>query len=83
MNLGKFMAFANASNITQVKDKTFSEGKIDKITLMNTFKKVSEGTREINFQIFFSIITQLKKIDSQLYERLGVGEIGAKGKCKL
>jgi|688.fasta_scaffold1872599_1 hypothetical protein len=44
MNIGKFMAFALASRIiVHVKDKSYSEGKIDKTIIVETFKKIAEG----------------------------------------
>ena len=45
MNLGKFMTFALAANIVHTRDKLYSEGKIEKIQLVNTFKKLAAGQR--------------------------------------
>lgn len=47
MNLGKFMAFANASNIVYAKELPYSEARIQKNTLIAMYKKIAEGQREI------------------------------------
>jgi hypothetical protein len=45
MNLGKFMAFAIASNLVHSKDKAYSEGKLDKRMIVAAYKKVAEGEK--------------------------------------
>lgn len=47
MNLGKFMAFANAASIVYAKEQPYSEARIQKNTLIATYKKLAVGQREI------------------------------------
>ena len=77
------MAFAIASNIVQVKDKSYSQGKLDKRVIVGTFKKIAEGQKEIGFAKFLAMMEQLKKVDLDLYNRLGVGFEGPKGQNRL
>jgi len=56
MTIGKFLTFANAANILFSKDKLFSEGKIEKHTMVGLFKKKAEGKSQIDFKIFLDIL---------------------------
>ena len=47
------------------------------------FKKIAAGEREIGFPTFYKIMEQLKKIDEEIYQRLGLGEEGSKGMNKF
>lgn len=73
MNLGKFIAFTIAANIVHSRDKAYSEGKLEKNQLVSVFKKISEGVREIGFPTFLKIMEELKRNDSDIYDRLGLG----------
>jgi len=56
MNLGKFMAFAIASDLVHTKEKSYSEGKLDKRIIVATYKKVAEGEKEIGFIHFLNLM---------------------------
>lgn len=83
MTIGKFVGFAQACKLSYVKQSSYSEAKIDKNILVNTFKKFAEGKREIDFKVFFNIFEDLKKYDDKIVTRLGLGEEGSSGINKL
>lgn len=56
MTIGKFLTFSNAANILFSKDKAFSEGKVEKQTIINLFKKKAEGKSQIDFKLFLEIL---------------------------
>ena len=74
MNLGKFMTFAMASNIVYSKEKIYSEAKLEKGQIVSSFKRLAKGEREIDFNVFLKILDELKKIDSTIYQKMGLGE---------
>ena len=45
MDMGKFLTFAKVAGILHVKDKAYSEGKLEKKLLMATFKRYAKGKR--------------------------------------
>ena len=52
MDIGKFLTFGKAVGILHVKDKAYSEGKLEKKLMMVVFKKHAKGKREIGFPTF-------------------------------
>ena len=79
MDIGKFLTFGKAVGILHVKDRAYSEGKLEKSLMINVFKKHAKGKREIGFPTFEEMMTELKQHDEHLYKRMGLGEEGAKG----
>jgi hypothetical protein len=55
MNLGKFLIFCHGYGVTSEQ--------LNKYALMERYKKIAEGRKEIGFEKFVELVKSLKDID--------------------
>lgn len=75
MTIGKFLVYAKAYNILSPN--------ITKELLMRRFKKISEGRRAIDFEKFYILLSELRDIESDLFQRLNFYDEGLYKKIKF
>ena len=66
MTLGKFVSFCSDAGI--------KNDKIDRNFLMRKFKMLSEGKKDIEFDIFYQLMMIIAEIDESMIPRLGVDD---------
>lgn len=77
------MYFAGAVNIVQSKEKSASEGNLDRKVVTSVFKRHAEGHSLVDFKVFMAIMEDLQKKDDSIFSRLGLGEEGPRAKIKM
>lgn len=75
MTIGKLLVYAKTYGMLN--------HQITKQMLMRKFKIISEGKRSINFEKYYTLLTELVSIDSSLIERLELNDENLYKKVKF